>query len=188
MVQLVTVEKMFFFFKGLSEIPKIFLFFFPFILLLMLSDFAQAQKTSSWRVICENTKIGKVCGIQYELMVQKQSGGKKQTVGRLISAVVQKVKDKKGGRGHVMNLLLPLGTDLQAGIKILIDKGQETSFRYSRCTNTGCLVILPVSKKLLASLKRGKNLKIGFLPFGAAKPMIVNLNLGGFTKQLSRIK
>ena len=174
--------------NALSKVPNVVLFLLPFTIFLMSGYFAQAQKSPSWRVICEKTKTGKVCAIQYELMVQKQSGGKKQTVGRLISAVVQKVKAKKGGRGHLMNLLLPLGTNLQAGIKILIDKGQETSFQYSRCTNRGCLVMIPVSNKLLASLKRGKNLKIGFLPFGATKPMIVNLNLGGFTKQLSRIK
>ena len=171
-----------------SGLVRLFRFIIPFICVLFSGYSADAQKNENWQIICQKSKVGKVCIIQYQIMVRKKIEGKTQTVGRLISAVVQKVKKTKAGNTHVMNLLTPLGTNLRAGVKIAIDKGPEYSYSFARCTNQGCLVIIPVSKKLIDSMKRGKKLRIGFLPFGADKTMVVDLELTGFTKQLKKLK
>jgi len=170
------------------SLPKAVAFVTMFVIVLISGYSANAQKQENWGYFCEKTKKGQACGIRQVLIMRKMVDGKNKTVGRLISAVVQKIKQPKGGSIYLINLLLPLGTNLKAGMKMAVDSGPESLFDYSKCTTQGCLVLAQGSKKLIRAMKRGKILKIAFLPFNSPKSVVVSVPLDGFTKNLQKLK
>ena len=70
-------------------------------------------------------------------------------------------------------LMLPLGVSFQAGAIIGADAGAPTPLTIQTCTSDGCRAIAAVSNDLLWGFRKGKVLKVGFIPFGGKKTVVV---------------
>jgi len=147
---------------------------------------AFAQKKDIWKIICTNKNAPKSCRIEQRLFLNKKVEGNQKNVGQLLNVSVFYVG--KAERKPFIVLQLPLGVDLQAGMVMQIDKSRELKAPYMKCTNSGCEVRSLLNKDMLAQLKRGENLKVGFRPYGSKKTMVVNASLSGFTKAYSRLE
>ena len=60
-------------------------------------------------------------------------------------------------------------------------QGKPTPLTIQTCTNLGCRSVAVISDDLLWGFRQGKDLKVGFVPFGSKKPMVVKASLNGFT-------
>lgn len=86
-----------------------------------------------------------------------------------------------GGDQRFLEIALPLGMDLRAGIVFQIDQGDEIQARYTTCIPQGCAAVLPADDQLMAAMRAGAQAKVGFRPFGTTQTQVVNLSLSGFT-------
>ena len=94
----------------------------------------------------------------------------------LLRATLSRVPD-----GRFLEIALPLGMDLRAGLVIQVDNGDELTFGYSTCVAQGCAAVLPVDDSLLSVLRAGNKARLGFRPFGSTQTQVVELSLSGFT-------
>ena len=156
------------------------------VLLIQVSTASHAQSNGIWKYACQKRQGSNICQIQQQLFVQKEVDGKQKTVGRLVSAIVQK-RIVDGAEKIKLSLWLPLGTNLQAGIKVLVDSGKQYQLPFAQCTTEGCLVSAFIPSDFLQSMKMGKKLRVGFLSYGGKKPLVAEVSLKGFTKQFSKL-
>lgn len=94
----------------------------------------------------------------------------------LLRATLSRVPD-----GRFLEIALPLGMDLRAGLVIQIDEGDEQRFAYSTCVAQGCAAVLAVDEALLSALRAGNRARLGFRLFGTVETQVVELSLSGFT-------
>jgi invasion protein IalB len=150
--------------------------------ILVLGSAAVAQKKSSWTVVCTNAKDAKTCRMVQKLYTKH---GEKGALGKVVGLTVI-----YGGtpRRPVLVMDLPLGVDLRRGMVLRVDKGKEMTAPYLRCTGNGCTSRKLLTPKLLATLRRGNKLEVGFLPFASQETLVVPASLTGFTKAFARIR
>ena len=75
---------------------------------------------------------------------------------------------------------LPFGVDLRAGIALRIDEGEEVKSSFMTCLPDGCQSITEINETLLAQLRKGKVLKVGFRSWGGGdKTLVVDVPLDG---------
>ena len=84
--------------------------------------------------------------------------------------------------------VLPLGVDLRSGMVLRVDNYEEIKAPYLRCTNAGCDVQVELTAELVAQLKKGLKLQVGFRPFGSSKTVVIDASLKGFTRAFDRLK
>ena len=77
---------------------------------------------------------------------------------------------------------LPFGLDLEKGITIAVDEGQQgASLRFRTCLPQGCMASLSFAADVTDALRRGGVLKVGAIADGGA-PM----RFKGFASALAR--
>lgn len=139
---------------------------------------ALTETHGDWTVRCQvrqpESKIG--CLVQQE-QVDSQSRQ------RLLA-----VEMVPGPEGALGTLILPFGLDLDKGVNLAIDDGQQMpNLRFRTCLPQGCLVPIDFAPEMLPALSNGKELKIATVADGgAATPFAVSLN--GFASALSRAR
>ncbi|WP_339776468.1 invasion associated locus B family protein [uncultured Thalassospira sp.] len=152
---------------------------------------AMAQDANNgplWKKECDDKNPGR-CQIGQQVFLQKDVEGKKQTVGRILAVTVQKaVNPKTKAEVAILTMQLPLGVDLRPGIVIKVDQGPEMKVIYGKCTNAGCDAALVMSDELLASMKAGAELLVGFRAWGNEQTQVIKASLTGFTAALGSIK
>lgn len=84
-------------------------------------------------------------------------------------------------QGRFLEVALPLGMDLRAGIVMQIDEGEELVAAYTTCVPQGCAAVLPVNDSLFQAFQAGAGAKIGFRPFGTSQTQVIEMSLSGFT-------
>ena len=149
---------------------------------------AGAQKKPIWAFQCSDKNKAATCYIEQQLWVQKKIDGENKTIGRLIHAIIHKTTIKNRKSPYAMQLWLPLGTNLNAGAKVFVDKSSETDLKFRQCTQQGCLTVFLPPQNFINTMKRGKNLRVAFLPYGGKQTMIAEIGLSGFTRQLKKLK
>jgi invasion protein IalB len=148
-----------------------------------MSPYATAAEGESWKLVCQKEDDPRSCLIEQRLFLNKKIEGEQKQVGRLLNiSVFYTGKDE---RKPFIVFQLPLGVDLQAGMALQIDKSAEMKAPFAKCTNDGCEVRSLMTKDLLAQLKKGTTLKVGFRPHGVERTMVVNADLMGFTRAIS---
>ncbi len=76
----------------------------------------------------------------------------------------------------------PLGTLLPTGIRFQIDTSPEATLPFEWCVQEGCVVRLGLRDAEIASMKRGRNVKLTVISIAdPEQPVVVNLSLAGFT-------
>lgn len=66
------------------------------------------------------------------------------------------------GKGYALSVLLPLGVDIQAGVKSAVDDGATIDLPLRVCTVNGCVAATTMDDKAADALKKGKNLTVQF--------------------------
>ena len=146
------------------------------------SDGAKTQSAGGgpgWAVSCKSQTKEKegVCRIS-QAVVLKNSG-------RVLTNVTLRVPGD--AKPSVILIQLPLGLYLPAGATYQIDANTPQALNIRACVRTGCYAQTPVAPDVLAALKAGKQLTIGFQNL-AQKPIKVLLSLDGFAVAYDKIQ
>ena len=143
--------------------------------------FAQEPRVTEyqdWVGVCVDIQGQERCGIQQTLNMESDQGN-----ARLMRASVNLMDNQL-----VMQLLLPLGIDLRAGIVMQIDEGEEFGAGFLTCVQEGCLVAFPLDETRLAAMRAGSVTKIGFRPFNTNETLVLEMSLMGFTRASQSVK
>ena len=63
-------------------------------------------------------------------------------------------------KSPTLTMLLPLGISLTDPVQVKVDNGAVERYQVQTCTNTGCVVSVPLKDPLLAAMRTGTLLKI----------------------------
>ncbi|TVQ72667.1 MAG: invasion associated locus B family protein [Oceanospirillales bacterium] len=143
--------------------------------------FAQEPRITEhqdWVSVCADIQGQERCEIQQTLNMDNEQGN-----ARLLRATVNIMENQL-----VMQLLLPLGIDLRAGIVMQIDDGEEFGAGFLTCVQDGCLVAFPLDATRLAEMRAGNVTKIGFRPFNTNETLVLEMSLMGFTRASQTVK
>ena len=121
-----------------------------------------------WRLVCPAAiqKDGS-CQMTDDLLDSKS----RQEVARLIMG------KEKGSL--VLAITLPLGVSLEPGVGLTVGKDPMKIYAYRTCAPIGCVAVLPVDVKLLASMQQAKDASIIFAGEDG-KPVKLGFNMSGF--------
>ena len=148
-----------------------------------------AEEAEPWRKVCEDENDSATCRMVQELFLRQEVDGEQKTLGRVLGASVIYASETEGGeRAPYLSMKLPLGVDLRSGAALRVDKNEEISLQFLRCTNQGCDVSLKLSGDFVNSLKAGNTLYVGFRPWGEQDTSVLNVSLIGFTKIFGELK
>lgn len=143
------------------------------------SAFAAAKKfqSTNWAAACKKANNGKnLCQMTRAI---RQLGAKKP----LLVAAVQRDTKKKG---YVLVLRLPHGLNLPLGIQLQIDKKKARRIAVLSSDRGGAITRVNLSDKVLATFKKGKQLKIAFITVGGQR-FKIPVSLSGFTAAFARL-
>ena len=148
----------------------------------------QASSASTpWTKICKDEKNAASCSMVQQQFLMKTVDGKEQKAGRVLQITIVYTQVAKK-RVPVISLQLPLGVDLRSGVVVKIDKGKEFNIPYLQCRSFGCDVSIGINTQLLARLKKGSDMVVGFVAWGSAKTSLMKVSLKGFTKVYNQLK
>ena len=82
---------------------------------------------------------------------------------------------------------LPLGLYIPAGASYQVDGGAAQRLNFRACDRTGCYAQTTLTPEMLASLRSGTKLILGFQTL-AQKPINLSLSLGGFGETFDKIQ
>lgn len=131
---------------------------------------AQQAPQQGWFKICAKQADVDLCNTQYQLLADN---------GQLITAV--SLLDIKGKSNRkVFQVSVPPGRLIQPGVGMSIGTAAPTKIDYAICFSDRCIAELELTDKLLASLKKGKEITLSSINFQRqANP--VKISLDGFT-------
>ncbi|MBE7637863.1 hypothetical protein GUA87_13485 [Sneathiella sp. P13V-1] len=166
-------------------LPSLMLAAFAF---MFLAGTPAAQETPKWNVICQDDSNPQSCRMTQNHYVQQKTKDGKTVTGKILSATIIYLADKKTGERHPhLSLQLPLGVDLRPGLIYRIDDGEQQKRSFLRCTKSGCDAAFQVDDQLLEAMLGGNEMLVGFRGWGAQQVTVVKLTLIGFTKAFSAL-
>lgn len=149
--------------------------------------FAQDASNPAWVLRCEDANNAATCTMNQELFLQQTVDGEQQTVGRLLNLTIVYL-EAGGERVPFLSLQMPLGVDLRPGAVMQVDDGEETALEFLRCTEAGCDSSARVTPDLLAEMRAGGVLRVGFRPWGSEQVTAVEASLIGFTAAFGQLR
>lgn len=150
-------------------------------------DTTSTAASPAWRLQCSDTNDASTCSMNQELFLQQTVDGELQTVGRLLNLTIVYLNAGEE-RVPFMSLQMPLGVDLRPGGVMRVDEESETSLEFLRCTEAGCDASARVTPDLLAQLRSGSVLRVGFRPWGSEQVTAVEASLIGFTAAFAQLR
>ena len=122
-----------------------------------------------WGVLCNPSSPSECRAAQTQKSVDEKNPG------TLLQVLFAAEKGKMFGV-----FTLPFGVDLRAGIAVRIDEGEEVKGSFMTCMPDGCQSITEINETLLAQIRKGKVLKVGFRSWGGGdKTLVVDVPLEG---------
>lgn len=122
-----------------------------------------------WGVLCNPSSPSECRAAQTQRSVDEKNPG------TLLQVLFAAEKGKMFGV-----FTLPFGVDLRAGIAVRIDEGDEVKGSFMTCMPDGCQSITEINETLLAQIRKGKVLKVGFRSWGGGdKTLVVDVPLEG---------
>ena len=166
---------------------KKFLFFITtFLLLNTLAHTKEENKdiqmfVGQWLTNCssQSKDAEKICTLERSIFADQNQRSK-------LASVIFQTSSKRNSTQFT--LLSPLGTLIQAGVKIGFDEKllNEKAYAFNLCQQVGCITSFPVDKNVLDRFKKGKNLDLEYISPTNQKIQI-KFNLDGFTKAFDKI-
>lgn len=138
------------------------------------------QKTfGQWSLLCNSASPNECRAAQTQKSLDEKNPG------TLLQVLFATEKGKMFGV-----FILPFGVDLRAGIALRVDEGTEVKGSFMTCLPDGCQSITEIDEALLAQLRTGKTLKVGFRPWGggADKTLVVDVPLDGAAEAIAAVK
>lgn len=138
------------------------------------------ERMGDWIFQCQAVSAGEnICGMVQTIIDNKT---KRQVVGIAI---------RYAGKGDTKRLgmfvTVPLGIYLGAGIGGKVDTSDQFKFNLQSCNQRGCQGATEIKEDMLADLKKGKQLIVGFKARADSKTIAVPVSLNGFTDGLKAI-
>lgn len=166
---------------------KKFLFFITsFLLLNTLAHTKEENKdiqmfVGQWLTNCssQSKDAEKICTLERSVFADQNQRSK-------LASVIFQTSSKRNNTQFT--LLSPLGTLIQAGVKIGFDEKllNEKAYAFNLCQQVGCITSFPVDKNVLDRFKKGKNLDLEYISPTNQK-IKIKFNLDGFTKAFDKI-
>ena len=166
---------------------KKFLFFITtFLLLNTLAHTKEENKdiqmfVGQWLTNCssQSKDAEKICTLERSIFADQNQRSK-------LASVIFQTSSKRNSAQFT--LLSPLGTLIQAGVKIGFDEKllNEKAYAFNLCQQAGCITSFPVDKNVLDRFKKGKNLDLEYISPTNQK-IKIKFNLDGFTKAFDKI-
>ena len=138
---------------------------------------SQESKGPGWAVNCKSAATDKGLECRLSQTIVTQQGGVLADVTFRIPA------DKKELEAIVR---VPPGIFLPAGATIQVDENAPQRLNFRLCDRNGCYAQAPISTAMLATLRKGKQLKVSFQN-QAKKNVDVPLFLDGFDDAYAKI-
>ena len=138
----------------------------------------QGDRFGDWTLACEAPGPARIrCAAVQELTLEDGAARiLRLTLGRL------------GARGEMaLVALLPLGIYLPSGVALKVDGGRQIPMRMQTCARAGCEAALRVDAALLAALKRGRTLFVGFKGGPEAGTVTVPASLAGISRAIAAL-
>jgi invasion protein IalB len=128
-----------------------------------------------WGVLCNPSSPSDCRAAQTQKSVDEKNPG------TLLQVLFAAEKGKMFGV-----FTLPFGVDLRAGIALRIDEGDEVKGSFMTCLPDGCQSITEVNDALMAQIRKGKVLKVGFRSWGGGdKTLVVDVPLEGAAQAIA---
>jgi len=166
---------------------KKFLFFISsFLLVNTLAHTKEENKdiqmfVGQWLTNCssQSKDAEKICTLERSIFADQNQRSK-------LASVIFQTSSKRNNTQFT--LLSPLGTLIQAGVKIGFDEKllNEKAYAFNLCQQVGCITSFPVDKNVLDRFKKGKNLDLEYISPTNQK-IKIKFNLDGFTKAFDKI-
>lgn len=138
------------------------------------------ERIGDWVFQCQALSATEnICGMVQTVIDNKT---KRQIVG---IAVRYAGKDDKRRLG--LFVTVPLGIYLGSGIGGKIDSSEQFKFNLQSCNQRGCQGATEIKPDMLADLKKGQRLIVGFKARADSKTIAVPISLKGFTDGLKAI-
>ena len=136
---------------------------------------AEPQVFGDWLLACEarTDGQGELCYLHQTLTYNKDD-----VSGKLLDIKIGALGE---GTDLYAIMMLPLGLNIPSGVVMQPDDGEPTPLTIQTCTKLGCRSVAPIPEDLLWGFRQGKVLKVGFVPFGSKKTIVVEASLTGFT-------
>ena len=130
-----------------------------------------------WQSLCVIKEETTICEISQTLEVEKDGQ----------SSVAMRITLTKRADKTLMEVALPLGLDLPAGIVLQVDESNEISVPFATCVAQGCAALVTAEEEFLTELRNGNILKVAFRPFAQTKGVVLNASLRGFTSAMQAL-
>lgn len=127
---------------------------------------------SPWMKLCNKgpqTNNKKVCTVVKDGRLEN---------GRPIVAV-QLIEPE--GLSKLLRVIVPLGTQLRHGTRVIIDQSAPITEPYSMCIPVGCMSDYPVTDEMIKQMKKGKQITVQAINFNN-QPISLPLPLADFAK------
>ena len=166
---------------------KKILFFITSFLLLNTSAHTKEENkdiqmfVGQWLTNCssQSKDAEKICTLERSIFADQNQRSK-------LASVIFQTSSKRNNTQFT--LLSPLGTLIQAGVKIGFDEKllNEKAYAFNLCQQVGCITSFPVDKNVLDRFKKGKNLDLEYIS-PTNQTIKIKFNLDGFTKAFDKI-
>jgi len=127
-----------------------------------------------WQSLCVLREGKTTCEVSQTLQIDKDG-----QVSFAMRITLSKQADKV-----LMEVALPLGLDLPAGIALQVDESNEINIPFATCIAQGCAAVVMAEEEFLNQLRKGATLKVAFRPFSQAQSVLLNTSLRGFTSAM----
>jgi invasion protein IalB len=139
------------------------------------------DKSGDWSFVCPKTDDKKAASCQLVQVLTIEKDGQK---GRLLQLTLAPQADKS----IIMVALLPLGLHIPSGVAVKVDEQTQRPMILQRCTNAGCEAAMKVDDAMLAEMKKGAALRVGFNTDSKGNTMVAPASLKGLTDALAKLK
>lgn len=140
-------------------------------------QWTQKGTYGQWGVLCNSTTPSQCRAAQTQKSTDEKSPG------TLLQVLFAAEKGKMFGV-----FTFPFGVDLRAGIALRVDEGDEVKGSFMTCLSDGCQSITEIDEKLLAQIRKGKTLKVGFRSWGGGdKTLVVEVPLEGAAQAIAAV-
>ena len=138
------------------------------------------ERIGDWVFQCQALSATEnICGMVQTVIDNKS---KRQVVGIAVRYAGKGDKKRLG-----MFVTVPLGIYLGSGIGGKVDSSDQFKFNLQSCNQRGCQGATEIKPEMLADLKKGNRLIIGFKARADSKTIAVPVSLKGFTDGLKAI-
>lgn len=128
------------------------------------------QMPQGWFKICGKEQNFDLCNVQHQVLAQ---------TGQLLTAV-QLAEFKGKVNRRALQVSVPIGRLLPAGITMQIDASKATKLEYTTCFQDRCVADAPLTDAIVDALKKGTKLTLTSYNF-QNQPNPINVSLEGFT-------